>query len=365
MSTSEGDFVLVVGAAHPDIFADYGADEADRIDKIGKLTYSVGGTAYNIAVNLARRYVDVALYTHLKEDSLFTDLILERLSASGVMTQFVRFDTNMPESGFLALREDGDLVSAVTASGITRVTLDEEGLVTAVDRAKIVVVDCNLSETQLELVGRITEDSGKSLFVAGVSESKAVRVHCLPTTVSLFSVNEYEARRAFDCEDLHPDTLRKKLRANDIEQLVVTEGVAGYLVVDETDVTRHTVPEVVDPISTSGAGDALLAGLCHVVNEHGELDWDVAPKRVNEYVKDVIVDEGSTVGATATERELSLPNRFNQPVQAFTDAPRWQQFWFVIGVISFLITIAGILLGFIDLSGLWSEFTRLATHLLG
>lgn len=128
MTTSDelqDDYILVVGATHPDIFADYETDQEDRIDKIGEITYSIGGTAYNIAVNIARNYVDVALFTIIKKDSLFAGPILDRLEANRVNTSFVETSEYIPESGFIGIREEGRLVSAVTASGITDVSLNE------------------------------------------------------------------------------------------------------------------------------------------------------------------------------------------------------------------------------------------------
>ena len=46
-------YILVIGAAHIDVFANYERELSSKIDKPGKIDFSLGGTAFNIAANLA------------------------------------------------------------------------------------------------------------------------------------------------------------------------------------------------------------------------------------------------------------------------------------------------------------------------
>lgn len=353
MGSSRDGYVLVVGATHPDIFADYRTSQADRIDKIGELTYSIGGTAYNVAVNLGQNHVDVALFTYVKRDSLFTDLILERLERNGVRTNFVQYDRYMPESGFVAIREDGDLISAVTASGITEVVFDREALERAVEGASIVVADCNLTGSQLDLVVDLADRFDTRTFVCGVSESKSARVREVSGPITLFSLNREEAQYLLECDELRPDRLRSFAAENDVHNLVVTQGADGYLIATPEAVDRFPAPPVTEVASTSGAGDAFLAGVCHSVHDEGALRWESIHDSIASYVTAVLEREGSTVGAVANENELSVRDRINRQVRAIAGYSRWEKAAMAIGAVSAVLTILSFLLGAVSLPADW------------
>lgn len=336
---SRDGYILVVGATHPDIFADYRLDQADRIDKIGEMTYSIGGTAYNIAVNIARNYVDVALFTVIKEDSLFTDPILDRLEQNGVNTEFVETSEYMSESGFIGIREGGQLVSAVTASGITEATLNEALLEEAIDGASLVVADCNLGETQLDLVTSTAAEYETSVFLAGVSETKARRALATTSTVDILSLNEAEARAFLEQESLSEEILRESLENHDIRNLAVTQGEDGYIVATPESIRDFSAREISSVESTSGTGDAFLAGVCHAVHEEGDIDWECIDDYVHEYVRDVISYEGATPGATAKQTELSVKERINQRARSIAGYSWWEIVATVISVVGALLTI--------------------------
>jgi sugar/nucleoside kinase (ribokinase family) len=343
-ATSKGEYILVVGAAHPDIFADYPQDQADRIDKVGEITYSIGGTAYNIAVNIARNYVDVALFTVIKEDSLFTDPILDRLEQNGVMTNFVETSEYMSESGFIGVREEGQLISAVTASGITDVRLDEQLLEDAVESASLVVADCNLNETQLELVTSTAAAYETSVFIAGVSESKALRIRDISSSVDLFSLNEAEARAFLGGKSLSGNILKQCADTHGIQNLVVTGAEKGHTVATPESVREFSAPPISSIVSTSGTGDAFLAGVCHAVHEEDEIDWNNLNEYIHEYIEDVVSYEGSTPGATAKETELSVKERVNQRARSIAGYSWWEIAATVIGVIGAVLTILTVVL---------------------
>jgi hypothetical protein len=74
--------VLVIGSVHLDIVAHFKSDTADNIDKIGSLRYRVGGSAFNIAANLAFDKQPVRLLSIVKSDSLSGLMIRDVLRAS-------------------------------------------------------------------------------------------------------------------------------------------------------------------------------------------------------------------------------------------------------------------------------------------
>lgn len=345
MGEQQNGYILVVGAAHPDIFADYKRSQTDKIDKPGELTYSIGGTAYNIAVNLGQNHLDVALYTFIKSDSLFTDLIIDRLENSGVNTDFVQPDDYMSESGFIALRKEGKLVSAVTCSGITEVAFDRSNLKSAVKDAAFVVVDCNLDERQLEVVVSIADEFDKRILVSAVSESKAKRIVEISEDIDLFSLNNDEACSLLECDDLDRSDLSKTCADLGIKQLTVTKGRDGYLVANKQNVSHYSAPPINEVVSTSGTGDAFMASICHYLYENDNIDLEDAREYISTYVSDVIEQEGSTVGAKAKDRELSVRDRVNDQIERIAGYPWWEKAAIVAGLLSAVITIASFLSG--------------------
>jgi len=342
MRKGQGEYILVVGAAHPDIFADYRKSQEDRVDKPGELKYSIGGTAYNIAVNLGQHHQNVALYTFIRSESLFTDLIINRLEENGVRTDFVQRHDYMPESGFVALRKEGKLVSAVTASGITQVAFDRLHIKSAIKDAAFVVADCNLDEHQLNLIIDIANNLDKKILVSGVSESKAKRIQNNEKNISLFSLNDEETNSLIGKSNYQHSDLCEACSDFNIEQMVVTQGKDGYLVVDQDTVTHHPAPKINNVVSTSGTGDAFLAGICHYLHNNEEIDWERAKNSISEYVSAVIKQEGSTVGATTKDNELSVRDRVNDQIERISgvsDYPWWEKATIVIGVMSAIITI--------------------------
>jgi len=147
------DYVLVAGAAHLDVIADYTAANQSRLDKIGQVRYAVGGTGYNISINLGQAGVPVAFLTLLKKNSFSSTWIRERLeSTKKINTEFVDLSPRISESGFIAIRQDGQLVTAVTSSAIGEHSFPAATVDQAVKRSRFVVMECNLAVDQMSLL---------------------------------------------------------------------------------------------------------------------------------------------------------------------------------------------------------------------
>ena len=164
-----------------DVLGDFPSTEKRRIDKEGEVYCSIGGSAFNIAVDIANAGgTTVSLFTHVRRKSPVTDIILARLREEGVSARYVIRDTNIQrDSGFIAHRVDGELVSAVSSMPVEDAQFDERVLASAVNRASIVIAECNLSGTQLSLIARLCKPTGKPLIVGGVSESKCQRIRLM------------------------------------------------------------------------------------------------------------------------------------------------------------------------------------------
>jgi sugar/nucleoside kinase (ribokinase family) len=286
--------VLVVGATNVDVLADYDARHAGTVDRPGTVTYGVGGSAYNVAANLAENGVQTALYTVVREESPFADRLLGAVRKRGIDDRYVRVESGVPESAFVALREAGDVAAAVTATPFDSVTLDVDAVREAVARARVVVADCNLTRSQLCTVTDAAAAAGRPTLVLGVSEPKATRALGLDGRIDALFVTESEAEAAFDGTsgtDLRPG-------AYGLDRVVVTRGAAGFRVVTDDGATTYPAPSVSDVATTTGAGDALVSGLVRdaLADSTGDIDVERALPTIRAHVRAVLRREQSTTG---------------------------------------------------------------------
>jgi sugar/nucleoside kinase (ribokinase family) len=315
------DFVLVAGAAHLDVIADYRAENQSRLDKIGQVRYAVGGTGYNITINLGQAGVPVAFLTLLKKNSFSSTWIRERLESTRVNTEFVELSERISESGFIAIRQDGQLETAVTSSAIGEhaflpATVDE-----AVQRARFVVMDCNLAVDQMSLLLDSAMRHGKPVAVAAVSDSKVLRLLELGDhqPIDLVSLADHELTAVFDGrrED-DPAVICERLKA---KQVIITGGANGYVVVTAAGgIKRFSAPQVDNIVSTTGAGDALFAAALSDWYKHQNLDLDNSVPNIATAIRKVLQQPGATVGSVATDIDFA-----HLATIAVRDTPIWRR----------------------------------------
>ena len=271
------ELIVIVGSAHLDIIADYGRKETKKIDKIGQLKFSVGGTSFNIATILAKDGRNVALLTGLNPKSFSSKWILDKFKENNIQDNLVYSDESLKESGFIALRKDGKLVTAVTSSNITDITLPLVKLEKKIKKSIAVVVDCNLSTFQLDQVISIANRNNVFIFVAGVSDSKISRIKAInqDRVINVISMNEGEAKKLISSSlnilKITGPSSKKICGELLAEMIVITRGEKGCSILSRDGLTKHfPAPEVEGIKSTTGSGDALLAGIVSYYCERGK-----------------------------------------------------------------------------------------------
>lgn len=316
--------ILVIGSVHLDIIADYSASTSKNIDKIGKLTYSVGGVGFNIVSNLVLHHSpDVIFYSYLNPSSLSGHLISGQLKARGIRTDYIHRSNDLPESGFVAQLEEGKLKSAVSCVGMEFVQLDLKSLDSAIHSADVILVDCNLSQPQLQqVVNAVTKHKEKLLFVTCVSESKVDRIvkTTLPTSSQIEAafMNMAEARRVYPNigNESAETTAHSICEIMHSKAVFVTNGKAGFTVYyrDGTNETHSSVAlpqrEVVNEI---GAGDALCAAALAFASETSATGhpWGSAKSKIDAFVVKVLRTKPSSLTAAS-----SLSFRFGAHILA-------------------------------------------------
>ena len=291
--------IIVFGGVHLDILADYTKKDKNRIDRVGELYYSIGGTAYNIAFHLSEQKKKVSLFSVLNKNSFSTLWILREIKNTLIKPSFQIDYSTYTENGFIAIRQDGDLERAVTSSSLSRAGLKRDLLEKCCKKKDIAVIDCNFESNQISMIVEICKKHNLFIIIAGTSDSKVKRI--LPVLqnyeIDIITMNKIEAQNFFDIKDINELTV--DMIPKNMLNLVITLGCKGHIVYSNNNISFFKAPHISEVISTSGAGDALSAAIASCVLENnGEIDWNACNNRICEFVGKVITQQGTYLKPT-------------------------------------------------------------------
>jgi hypothetical protein len=178
-----GTRVLTVGSVHLDTIAlSRSNDPSDDVTHIGNITHSVGGSAYNIAANLAAHHgrqkavSEAAVYSILPQHSVLTEIIKYKIDVAGVNSRFVRLYKDflahrVRGGGYVGILDDKRLVrqavvdAAMHDANIFQDRREGDFLGSAIAWADMLVVDADLAVSTVNHVAQHAYDFGKPLFV--------------------------------------------------------------------------------------------------------------------------------------------------------------------------------------------------------
>jgi sugar/nucleoside kinase (ribokinase family) len=186
-----GKRVLTIGSVHLDTIAlsEAGAQDS-RITHIGNITHSVGGSAYNVAANLASHHGksirEAAIYTILPQHSVLTEIIKYKIDAAGVSSRFVRLYkafNNQPVrgGGYVGILDNDRLIrhavvdAAMYGANIFQDRGEASHLEAAIAWADALVLDSDLAVATVNRLCDHARDHGKPLFVCVGSPEAGVR----------------------------------------------------------------------------------------------------------------------------------------------------------------------------------------------
>jgi len=178
-----GTRVLTIGSVHLDTIAlSSPPASSDDVIHIGNITHSVGGSAYNVAANLAshhgrRKAVrDVGIYSILPQHSVLTEIIKYKIDAAGIDSRFVRLyrdfnNRRVRGGGYVGILDDQRLVrqavvdAAMHDANIFQVRSEGDYLESAFAWADALALDADLAVSIVNHVGEHALDHGKPLQV--------------------------------------------------------------------------------------------------------------------------------------------------------------------------------------------------------
>lgn len=368
--------ILVIGAAHLDTHVSRDMDSNDLFARGSHLVHSIGGSAYNIAVNLGLNEEfdkHVVLYTVLPSEATLTQNIMEGARNANVSTEHIRrlprFNGKPLEiGGFVALcHSDNKIRKAAADPAFNELDIFGDHLEGAllkreVRKARLVVADANLQSPNIAIVAGLCRAHGIPFFISLVSENTAAQVgKTLPFASTLISGREAE----IDCliqgattsgslaaaETAALAGLKNSLGSASVPPATIASALDALRTKNLLCVFPHwyrllsvkggqgELQDFVQPVTKSQEGSAIgqregvVAALVDVcINDAGEdrvlarpeLQPQIAEK-IDTYVRPVLNSVGATPGSVISFKEVATPGilaRMSRAIFAFGEKAR-------------------------------------------
>ncbi|SES87193.1 pseudouridine kinase [Natronincola peptidivorans] len=263
---NEVDYVCVVGGANIDIIGKCQNPMVGADSNPGEIQLSLGGVGRNVAHNLYNLGANPYLITAIGKD-IYGEKLLKECKEIGInLEHSLVLDE---KSGiYLAILDDqGEMITAISQMDIFK-RLDTEFLhkkKSIINRAKVIVVDTNISEEAICFLIALTKEKSIPLFLDTVSIAKAAKVkpyieafHTIkPNLMELQFLTDRKISNTEDMKAAAAILLRKG-----VKEVVVSLGEAGAFYHNGESYGRMKGFDI-KVKNTTGGGDAFLAGLVY------------------------------------------------------------------------------------------------------
>lgn len=277
--------VTVIGGVNVDIYgraAAASSEQGMRADSYpGATSIQVGGVARNISENLARLGMDVSFIGCFGSDP-FTRMLRASLEEVGVDIR-LSATSDAENDRYLSLFDaDGQLVAGVNsmylAEDISPAFLKE--CQPAIEASEILIIEGNLAPEAISYLASL--NGPRQLVADTVSAVKAGRFATCLNQIDILKCNQMEAVTLTGLpEHTDPSTLCKALLDKGVGRVLLSAGDAGFLLADTAEILQIDAKPVADIATTSGAGDALLAGYIYA------LQAGLAPEQAADMARDI------------------------------------------------------------------------------
>ena len=259
--------VLVIGATLLDTKGKPIAGLAPGTSNPAEIRSSRGGTARNVAENLARLGADVVLISAVGDDPTGRQLLIQTAEA-GVNLDYVQM---LPD------RTTGSYIALLEADGLLSVALDDVRVMEVITPdylnrhrglfrdASMVMFDGSLTEASMKTVVRLAKENGVPICADPASARLAYKLRPYLADLNLVVPNQVEEAElcAVDFPGFDPTaslTLTRRLLMAGVETVVVTLSDFGldYATADEMGYIPPSHSKFVD---STGTGDAVTAAI--------------------------------------------------------------------------------------------------------
>jgi len=261
--------IVLIGGSNVDYMAKSAKQLIEKNSNIGELQISFGGVGRNIVENLALIGNKVTFYTGIGND-LFGSKLKSELQDIGVEVISPKLDVS--SSSYLAIHDaDGDMKVAICDSrAIDQIDIDfinennEE-----IKSNEYICLETNISEKMIGDLFRYYPD--KKWLVEGVSNEKAKRVSKYLDKVYLFKGNRKEAQSVIDSDTNNIRKNIQKILDKGAKNVVITNGSKSVYYGNKNGIDKVIVNPLTDIKNTTGAGDAMFAGVVDQICQGKEL----------------------------------------------------------------------------------------------
>ncbi len=255
--------VVVIGGANVDIKGRAKSLVLPGTSNLGQVTISPGGVGRNVAENLARLDVDVALVSMVGDDAN-GQLVRAATAKCGVDVSMIGTGS-APTGTYLAVLDgSGEMVTAVNDMRV----IDDlspgflaqyEGKLAAAD---LLVADCNLPVSSLAWLASLSARAGRRLLIDPISIPKSRKLLALRLEAPLFALmaNRLQIESLTGQSEL--EAAAKQLHRMGFENVVIHLGREGVMLSEGSGPPAKLPTLPVEGIAdVTGAGDAAVAGL--------------------------------------------------------------------------------------------------------
>ena len=254
--------VLIIGGANADIFASSSGPFIAGDSNPGTVSTSPGGVGRNIAHNLALLGDKVSFLTVFGSDS-FGHMLRDSCKEAGIDISRSEVVRGARNACFVSVHgADGELLGGVSDMAITWLMTPEwlEARIPAINAADAVVADTNLPAATLALLVGCCQ---KPLYIDAVSSAKVVRLREALAASRLPDCGRIYVK----CNRIEGEVLQNSVVGSSgmgvIDRLFVSLGSEGVQIRENGTVISVPAKPVTGIVNTTGAGDALLAGIVH------------------------------------------------------------------------------------------------------
>lgn len=268
-----GTYAAVIGGVNMDIGGQSFDALVPRDSNPGRVHMSLGGVGRNIAHNIALLGADVRLLTAFGDD-LYAQRIAASCGEQGIDISHALQVPGGATSTYLYLNgPDGDMALAVSDMDIcAKITPSYlRANLSLLNNAQLIVADTNLPPESLQF---LAENCSPPIFVDPVSTAKATKLTRLLGRLHTLKPNRLEAELLSGVSITDEASLRQaadQLLGTGLRRVFLSLGTRGVLAADHR--SQALLPcRPAEPVNTTGAGDAFMAGLVWAYLQGADLE---------------------------------------------------------------------------------------------
>ncbi len=308
--------MLVIGSVLLDIVGSYKDSEKGLKNKRGKVNFSVGGVAFNIASNLSSKNQPVAIFTCLKTNSISSKVIEDALKSSRIK-EYIERTAQIGETSYVAHFHNKKLETGITSSQIEEIDFGKiKYLPKLVQNSSFVILDTNLNDPQIDYLCTICANDNKKIFVIIVSDAKFKRIYKQDFASKFEAVcvrqDELDTNKII-IENVikYPQKVQELCNNLNTNVLYVNSELKGYYILTESGKQEYVTVQYpkIEIKNTLGANDALFSAVCATAYDQKDIKGNAVKMKIRDWVTGILQIEGSNfsnVKADKSSKKLEL-----------------------------------------------------------